>query len=312
MTGLPRTLRLVAGWGAVALLVGHAGFRGGIALDVMFAIMKVVGLFGDAEVLAFEPDWLGMLHRSAAVLLAGYLAIVTLRYQRRTRGACERCGRTTERGEAAGAGQPAGAPHYHLGPAGASAAGPAGATGRRDASRRGRTRVPAWDMRVWSIRAAYAAAVPALAYAALKLQWGFGGTVGLTDPTVFAGVKPWSPGMGDTAVMAMVGVGVALAMAHGWPRLPRWVLLTPAVIGCLMLLPVGVLGTANVVVAGVTGTLAGQHGGLAPWVVGMIYPTFLLWGVLLAVVTIGYHHRTRRPCRRCGQGEQPGSLADAR
>jgi hypothetical protein len=256
VTGHPyRRLRLAAGWGLAGLLAVHATWRGGLALDLMFAIMKVVGLFSDDEVLPFQPDWFGLLHRSVAAALGAYVAVATLRYQRRTRGACPRCGR-------------GGAPPR--------------------------------ERRRPVLGAAYASVVPAFAYAALKLNWGFGGTVGLDDPTLFAGVRPWSPGMGDTAVMAAVGVAVVLAMAHGCPRVPRWLLLTPALIGMVLLLPVGVLGTAAVLAAVTSGEAV--TGGMAPWVVVSIYPAFLAWGILLAIVTIGYHVRTRRGCGTCGRG----------
>jgi hypothetical protein len=252
-----RRWRLAAGWGLVTLLAVHATWRGGLAFDLMFTIMKVVGMASDDQVLPFEPDWWGMLHRSAAAVLAAYVAWTTLRYQRGTRGACARCGRTD---------------------------------------------VPPRDPRRLAMAAAYGSAVPALAYAALKVHWGFGGALGLQDPTFLAGVRPWSPGMGDTAVMAVVGVAAALAMAHRRPRLPRWLLLTPAVAGLLLLLPVGVLGTAGVVATAASGAGAGSTGGVAPWVAFGIYPTFLVWGILLAIVTVSYHFRTRGGCGTCGRG----------
>jgi hypothetical protein len=245
---------VAAAWAVVALSAVYATWRGGIALDLMFTVMKVVGLFTDDEVLPFEPDWPGMLRRSAAGAVGVAVAVAAVRAQRRGRGACVRCGRTGARSQ---------------------------------------------DPRQIMTWAAYASVVPALAYASLKLHWGFGGTVGLEDPTLFEGVRPWTPGFGDTVVMAAVGVAVVLAMAHGRPRVPRWVLLAPAMVSLLLLVPVGLIGTVGAVAAVASGEFADRAGGLAPWVAAGIYPTFLTWGILVAVVTVGYHHRTRGRCRRC-------------
>ncbi|QSB13447.1 hypothetical protein JQS43_17810 [Natronosporangium hydrolyticum] len=253
-----RRLRLALGWGAVALLAGHASYQGGLAFDLMTAVMWAVSVVTDAAGVPFHLDWFGMSHRLAAVALGAGIAVATLRYQRRSRGACPRCGR-----------------HGHA--------------ARRDLT--------------WLIRpASIVAAVPAIGYLALKLHWGFGGTLGLRDPAVFAGVKPWSPGMGDTAVMALIGVLVTFAMAYQRPRLPRWLLLAPALIGCLLLLPVGGISTGYLLLVWLSGDHSAFHGDLAAWVVIAVYPSFLIWGVGLAVVTVGFYFQTRRSCRRCGRG----------
>ncbi|MGH8794105.1 MAG: hypothetical protein ACRDXX_15850 [Stackebrandtia sp.] len=151
----------------------------------------------------------------------------------------------------------------------------------------------------WSIPLAYAAILPAGGYAALKLQWAFGGTFGLDAPGALGDVKPWSPGFADTAVMAAVGVAIGLAMAYRRPRLPRWILLAPAGLGCLMLLPVGVLGTAGNILGAFSD---GVRGGMSPWVPWFVYGCFLIWGACLAAVAFDYYRRAG-VCRTCGRGQ---------
>ena len=162
----------------------------------------------------------------------------------------------------------------------------------------GRDGGPVRDRRRAARWAAWLTLPPALGYGALKIGWAFGATIGLADVDIFAGVEPWSPGFADTGVMAAVGIGIALAMAYRRPRLPRWLLLTPALIGCAMLLPVAVLGTIGNI-ADVHG--AGFTGGLETWVFWFVYTCFAIWGAGLAVVTLEYHYGTRGRCRVCGR-----------
>lgn len=170
---------------------------------------------------------------------------------------------------------------------------------RNACGRCGRDGEPGRDRGSAAKWAAWVTVVPAAGYAALKLYWGFGGTIGLSDMDMFGDVKPWSPGFADTAVMAAIGIGIGLAMAYRRPRLPRWLLLTPALIGCAMLLPVAVIGMAG----NFTGSnTAGPLAGLEPWVTWFVYGCFAVWGPCLAVVTAEYHYGTRRACRVCGRG----------
>ncbi|MGH8881011.1 MAG: hypothetical protein ACRD0P_27260, partial [Stackebrandtia sp.] len=154
------------------------------------------------------------------------------------------------------------------------------------------------DRRSLAVWAAGLSAIPAIGYAALKLHWAFGGTIGLTGPDVFADVEPWTPGFADTAVMAVIGIGLAVAMATRRPRLPRWMLLTPALIGCALLLPVAVLGTAGLIIGAFDST---EGLGLQTWVGWFVYSCFTAWGAGLAIVTAEYHYGTRGGCRVCGR-----------
>lgn len=138
--------------------------------------------------------------------------------------------------------------------------------------------------------ASYAAAVLALGYGALKAAWGLGSTVGLVDPELFGEVSFWSPGLGDTAVLAAIGVALALSLtATGGGRLTRWLRIAGALLGSAMLVPVGLLGTYGTL----AGSAAALDGELERWVSFGIYPWFLAWGLTLGVSAWSYHHRTR-------------------
>lgn len=155
-----------------------------------------------------------------------------------------------------------------------------------------------WTGAVWP---GYAACVLALGYATEKIHWGLGGTVGLASPDAFGDdVHLWTPGLGDTAVLALIGAGIALALVRPWGRrIPRWALLSAAALGSAMLVPVGVMGT--VVTLRDLGELlsGGASIGLQPWVFVIEYPWFLAWGLTLGSAAVCYHLRTRHRCRAC-------------
>jgi hypothetical protein len=138
--------------------------------------------------------------------------------------------------------------------------------------------------------AAYPAAVLALGYGALKAAWGLGSDIGLADPELFGEVSFWSPGLGDTAVLAAIGVALALWLARGRARgLTRWPPIAGALLGAAMLIPVGLLGSYGLF----TGAVAAFDGELEPWVGLGIYPWFLAWGLTLAVAAWSFWYRTR-------------------
>lgn len=157
---------------------------------------------------------------------------------------------------------------------------------------------PRRDRRRLARRAAYLSILPASCYSLLKVHWALGGTVGIADPSVMGEVDLFSPGFLDTAIMAVVGIGVALGMTHRW-RLPRVVLLVPALIGLAMLVPVSVVGNlGNVVSLFITG----DHVlGLAAWTTWFVYACFTVWAVCLLIVTGEYAIATAGACRSCGR-----------
>jgi hypothetical protein len=252
---------VVALWSASALLVAEAA--DGIAFDVVGTVMNAVSaVTGEPLPLALRPDVPGIAMRLAAAAAGTLLVVTAVTEQRAARDACARCGRAT-----------------------AGGAGPVGSA--------------SW---IRATAPGYAAVALALGYAAEKVYWGLGGTLGLATDDAFGDVRLWTPGLGDTAVLALIGATIALALVRPWGRrLPRWMPLTGAVLGAMMLIPVGVMGTYGTLAR--LEELSDTEAGIAlePWVFMIEYPWFFAWGVSLALAAVSFHHRTRSRCHACGQ-----------
>jgi hypothetical protein len=152
-----------------------------------------------------------------------------------------------------------------------------------------------------SVVAAYGAAALAFGYAVVSMYWAFGGS-GLVS-TVGGYVQPFARhgGAGATLVAAaaalakVVGGLLALALVRPWGRVvPRRWLLGVAAAGSVVLVLYG--GAA--VVAGAL-VLSGAVHPSGPvdrnalrWHLSLWDLWFLLWGLLLAVATLGYRRRT--------------------
>ncbi|WP_405085352.1 hypothetical protein [Microbispora sp. NBC_01389] len=263
---------LATAGGALAGLA-LAGFgASGIAFDIVGGIMAgISAVTGESPVVDLGVEWPAAAARAAALGAGAALLAVTVRRHRRARGACARCGRPAPRAVA------------------------------------GRTSSAVGGRETWqaaSVGAGYLTALLATGYGALKVQWGLGGTFGLTNPRAFGEVHLWTPGLGDTGVLALIGMALGLGFARTWrppPRMPRWMPLTAASVGCVMLIPVGVLGT-GLRVAVALGLAPEPEMSISPWVFDVVYPWFLAWGFAMGTAAVGYHYRTRGVCRGCGRG----------
>ncbi|MEQ4206386.1 hypothetical protein ABN028_07955 [Actinopolymorpha sp. B17G11] len=141
------------------------------------------------------------------------------------------------------------------------------------------------------------AVVAPLPYVWLKLEWATGSTVGLADPDYFDGVTFFTPGFGDTALLGGLGVVVASAMMTvPRQRLVRATLVGIGAIGSVMLVPVGVLGALLLGATLLTVMPMDEDLAIRPWVFTMVYPSFLLWGVGLALATWQYWKGTKPAC----------------
>ncbi len=266
-----RPLVAAAGWTATVLLIGFAAT--GVALDILLTIMKGISLLtGDRGVLDPDMNWTLSGARVASLIAGTAVAVATIRYRRRALGACSRCGRT---------------PH--------------GANNHDDAAE-------VSGLSGYTRHAGYVSALLAAAYGGFKAQWGLGGTLGLDDPHAFGDdVHLWTPGLGDTAVLGLIGVALGIGFARTWtPRfIPRWMPLTAGYVGSVMLISTGLMGTGMTVAHGlglVDPPQAGDLGGVSAWVFQGIYPLFLTWGLTMASAALGYHYRTRGRCGACGLG----------
>jgi Protein of unknown function (DUF3995) len=149
--------------------------------------------------------------------------------------------------------------------------------------------------------AAYAAAIIAFAYAVVSLYWALGGhaligTVGgyVQQLARRGGAIPLLAALA-AAVAKVVGGLLALALVRPWGRVVhrRWLLIVSA--GASMLLIV--YGGLNVllgalVLAGVIVPAGSVDRPALRWHVGIWDLWFLVWGILLALATVGYWQRT--------------------
>ncbi|MBB2740633.1 UNVERIFIED_ORG: ribosomal protein L37E [Microbispora rosea subsp. rosea] len=281
-----RTGALATGAAAVAGLALAGVGASGIAFDIVGGIMAAIAaVTGESAVVDLGFEWPMAAARAAALAAGTTLLVTAVRRRRRARGACARCGRPADHDAA----QPEGRDDAgHTSPAGG---------GRGTWPARG-----SWQR--LSVRAGYLTVLLAAGYGALKVQWGLGGTFGLADPRAFGDVHLWTPGLGDTGVLALIGMALGLGFARTWRpplRMPRWMPLTAAFVGSVMLVPVGVLGT-GLRVAVALGLAKPSLEGVSPWVFDVIYPWFLAWGLAMGTAAVGYHYRTRGVCRACGRG----------
>jgi len=149
--------------------------------------------------------------------------------------------------------------------------------------------------------AAYAAAIVAFAYALISLYWGLGGH-GLVS-TVGGYVEQFARRGGALAVLVALAAALAkvaggllaLALARPWGRVVprRWLLIGSAGASVLLVVYGGVyvlLGA--LVLSGVIHPAGSVDRAALRWHVGVWDLWFLVWGVLLAVATVGYWRRT--------------------
>ena len=148
---------------------------------------------------------------------------------------------------------------------------------------------------------AYAAAIVALAYALMSLYWALGGHALVS--TIGGYVEQFARRGGALPVLVafaatlakVVGGLLALALVRPWGRVVprRWLLIGSAGASGLLV----VYGGLNVLLGGLvlSGVIhpAGSVDRTAlRWHVGVWDLWFLVWGILLALATVGYWRRT--------------------
>ncbi|GAA4898641.1 hypothetical protein ACFPM3_14600 [Streptomyces coeruleoprunus] len=266
---------LAALYGGAAVLAGVMLRRPGLRWPVRLA-WPVVGLcltsgfgflFSLTRVLFFlsrnQPpmDWAAWTNEGVAVAGSVLWLAAALAYRRRARGVCPHCG---------------------------------GGRSRVDAPRR--------------TRAAFVAVAALVPYTVMKTAWALGSTIGYTgegspglDPHYASdlALRLYAHGVDATAVLALVGMGLALALTTAWSARPvRPVLLGLGWAGAATLAPFGVF-LAVVGTLMWTGAVDVGFAGHAPWVVLVAYGGFSVYGLALGRATRAYQLRTRRACARC-------------
>ena len=213
------------------------------------------------------------------ILMAGGIAWVgaTIRYQRLSTHACERCG-------------------------------------RRQGT--GREREVAWA-EVWGRRAVGLAVAIPLIYVATRWAWAFGVPLGMTAEALrdYTGNQRLGGVMlaSVAAAGALLTTGLALPWGEGFPTwVPvigkRWIppnlAIAPASLMTVVLLSSGLSFVRGVIV----GDLPFE---LDNW--GVVGPTLLwpVWGAALGVATLAYSYGRRGKCRTCGRGQEASPPSSA-
>jgi hypothetical protein len=156
---------------------------------------------------------------------------------------------------------------------------------------------------------AYAAAIVAFAYALVSLYWALGGHALVSTVGGYAeqfahrgGALPVLIALAATLAKVAGGL-LALALVRPWGRMvPRgWLLSGSAGASALL----AVYGGLNVllgalVLSGVIHPAGSADRTALRWHVGVWDLWFLVWGILLALATVGYWRRTATGARRDG------------
>ncbi len=171
----------------------------------------------------------------------------------------------------------------------------------------------------WGRIAVYVAMAVPIIYALTRYAWAVGIPLGMTEEYWRAGQEKglWVAGL-FLANFGLVGAVLMLGLVQRWGEVfPRWMpglagrrvpialAVVPAALVSVVVLVGGIAiwaGTgqmaANAAASGVQGTE------LIGVIVFQLGPTLLfpVWGIALAVATLGYYVRRRGPCKVCGRG----------
>ena len=286
-----RTLFIAAG----ALLAGILLLlMTGLNLLVLFGYIPytIRGLFiGDKISEVFLEAWTqwAMIHQ-VLCLIGGFLWLgATVSYARRSEGACLYCGRRD---------------------------GPEGWNSPDNARR-------------WGWIAVYVAMVAPVFYALTRYAWALGFPLGMSEEHLRSGQEngTWISGL-FLASFGLVGAVLMLGLVQRWGEgFPRWMIglarcrvpialaVVPASLASVLLI-VGGLGIWSGLAQMVANLAASRAKGteLIVDIIFQVGPTLLfpVWGVALAVATLGYYYRRRGTCGVCGRGGagevgEPGS-----
>jgi hypothetical protein len=163
-------------------------------------------------------------------------------------------------------------------------------------------------------------------YAFTRYAWALGFPLGMSEAYLRAGLASgmWTSGL-FLATFGLVGAVLTLGLVQRWGEVfPRWMLglaghrvpiglaVVPAALVSVLLI-VGGLGIGSSLPQMAAALVAGGSEGieLIGGIIFQVGPTLLfpVWGVALAVATLGYYYRRRGPCSVCGRGAS-GEVAE--
>ena len=254
----------------------------GLSLLVLFGYIPymVRALFTGAEIgqryLKGLTQW-ATIHQ-ALCLIGGFLWLAaTFCYGRRSWGACLYCGRRD------------------------------GPEGRQNQAAR------------WGRIAVYVAMVAPVFYAFTRCAWALGFPLGMSEDFLRRGQERgvWTAGL-FLATFGLVGAVLMLGLVQRWGEVfPRWMIglagrrvpialaVVPASLVSVLLIVGGIAIWSRLDQMVARLAAGGAEGiGLIGEIVFQVGPTLLfpVWGVALAVATLGYYYRRRGPCSVCGRG----------
>jgi len=166
----------------------------------------------------------------------------------------------------------------------------------------------------WGRIAAYVAMAVPIFYALTRYAWALGIPLGISEDFLRRGQElgMWTAGL-SMANFGLLGAVLTLGLVQGWGEVfPRWMIglagrrvpillaVVPASIVSVLLVVGGIAmwsGYAQLVVGAVSG--ATRDMGLVGYAPTGLFP---VWGVALAVATLGYYYRRRGRCEMCGRG----------
>ena len=182
----------------------------------------------------------------------------------------------------------------------------------------------------WGRIALYVAMATPVIYALTRYAWALGVPLGISIEHLRQGQEEgvWIGGL-SLANFGLVGALLMLGLVQRWGEVfPRWMIglsgrrvpialaVIPASLASVLLLVGGIGIWSNLAQMVANAAAAGAEGtGLLGELTFVVGPTLLfpIWGVALAVATLGYYYRRRGRCGACGQGTPEGGsdpLAD--
>jgi hypothetical protein len=157
-------------------------------------------------------------------------------------------------------------------------------------------------------------------YAFVRYAWALGFPLGMGEERFRSGQESgiWIGGF-SLATFGLVGATLMLGLVQRWGEVfPRWMIglsgrrvpialaVVPASIASVMLIVggIGIWSGLDQMFANMK-ALGMDRAGIIAAVIFELGPTLLfpVWGVALAVATLGYYYRRRGPCEVCGRGE---------
>ena len=168
----------------------------------------------------------------------------------------------------------------------------------------------------WGRIAVFVALVAPLFYTFTRFAWVMGFPLGMNEEQFRSGT--WISGALSLGTFVLVGAILMLGLVQRWGEVfPRWMIglagrrvpialaVVPASLASVLLLVggIGIWSDVPQMLANVVATGAADREITSAFLFEL-GPTLLfpVWGVALAVATLGYYYRRRGPCSVCGRG----------